>query len=138
MRRRIPMSNAPRMSFPETLTENQRLRRICELLSKAVVLDAASRIVSPAVAATEAAPRAASPEQLVAEAGSDITRIESYLALIGEASPAMIRETLGLPRMRIYRAAQRLLAAGSIVISGQTRTVTYRLSHARAAKFSLN
>lgn len=132
------MSNAPRIPFPETLTEDQRLRRICELLSKAVVLDAASRVLSPTVASIEATPRASSPEQLVAEAGSDVTRIESYLALIGEASPAMIRETLGLPRMRIYRAAQRLLAAGRIVVSGQTRTVTYRLSSARVATFSLN
>ena len=132
------MTNVSRISTSDALTEDQRISRICELLSKAVVLDAASRIVSPAAAAAEAAPRATSPEQSIAECGSDIARIESYLALMGEASPAMIRETLGLPRMRIYRAAQRLLAAGSIVVSGQTRMVTYRLSPARAAKFSLN
>ncbi len=135
---RSSISEPSRFSLIDTLPEDQRIRRICELLSKAMVLDAASRIVSPAAVAAEAIPRTTSPEQVIAESGSDLGRIESYLALIGEASPAMIRETLGLPRMRIYRAAQRLLVAGKIVISGQTRTVTYRLSPEHAAKFSLN
>lgn len=131
------MSEPSRISLLDPLPEDQRIRRICELLSKAMILDAASRIVSSAAVAAEAIPRATSPEQVIAESGSDLARIGSYLALIGEASPAMIRETLGLPRMRIYRAAQRLLAAGKIVISGQTRTVVYRLSSAQTAKFSL-
>jgi hypothetical protein len=132
------MNHPSRISPTDEPPEEQRIRRICELLSKALVLDAASRIVSPAVIAAEATPRTTSPEQTIAESSSDLTRIESYLALIGEASPAMIRETLGLPRMRIYRAAQRLLGTGKIVISGQTRTVTYRLSSGQAARCNVN
>jgi hypothetical protein len=131
--------NHPLLIAPtDALPDEQRIRRICELLSKAMILDVAGRIVSPAAAAAEAIPKTTRPEQLVAETGSDVARIESYLALIGEASPAMIRETLGLPRMRIYRAAQRLLAAGTIMVSGQTRTVTYRLSAAPTEKLSHN
>ncbi len=132
------MSHPSRTPPTDALPDDQRIRRICELLSKAMILDAVGRIVSPTVATAEAAPKAILPEQVVVETGSDVARIESYLVLIGEASPAMIRETLGLPRMRIYRAAQRLLAAGTIMVSGQTRTVTYRLSAAPTEKLSHN
>lgn len=132
------MNHPSRIAPTDALPDDQRIRRICELLSKAMILDVASRIASPAAMAAEAIPKTTLPEQLVAETGSDVARIESYLALIGEASPAMIRETLGLPRMRIYRAAQRLLAAGTIMVSGQTRTVTYRVRQAQAEKCSHN
>jgi len=132
------MNHPSRIAPTDVLPDDQRIRRICELLSKAMILEVAGRIVSPAAAAAESAPKLNLPEQLVAETGSDVARIESYLALIGEASPAMIRETLGLPRMRIYRAAQRSLAAGTITVSGQTRTVTYRLNPPQAQKRSHN
>ena len=132
------MNHPSRIASTDALPDDQRIRRICELLSKAMILDAAGRIVSAAVVAAEGAPNVTMPEQVVAETGSDVARIESYLALVGEASPAMIRETLGLPRMRIYRAAQRALAAGEITVSGQTRTVTYRLNSPQVQKRSHN
>ena len=102
--------------------DEQRLGRICELLSKLVVADWADRVV------TESPASSAPPARLPAADKSDRQRVMDYLALVGgQATPAMIRATLGLPRMRLYRAVQPMLASGRIVATGHTSTISYRL-----------
>lgn len=114
-------------------SEEARLARICELLSKAVVRDWASRIVVEE-------PRTGSPAAPLPSAGttSDARRILDYLALVGEADAASIRETLGLSKMRVYRAISPLVAAGRVVAKGLSRQTCYSLSAAEAAKFARN
>lgn len=81
------------------LSEEQRLRRICELLSKAVVADWTERIVRDRVT-----DRPTAGEMAPKSEPTDRQRILSYLELVGHATPSSIRATLGLPRMRLYRA----------------------------------
>jgi hypothetical protein len=115
------------------LSDEQRLGRICELLSKAVVADWTEQIV-----------REAPTNRLVIEEGApkaevtDRQRIVGYLALVGHATPSSIRATLGLPRMRLYRAVQPMLANGRLVASGHTSTITYRLVPGRGVDPGLN
>jgi hypothetical protein len=105
------------------LTEEQRLKRICELLSKAVVADWAGQITS-SLPKNPPAPGVITPH---ADA-SDRQRILDYLALVGgPATPSHIRATLGLPRMRLYRAVQPMLASGRLRASGHTSTIAYSL-----------
>ncbi|MBC7367470.1 MAG: hypothetical protein H7343_11785 [Undibacterium sp.] len=115
------------------LTEGQRLNRICELLSKAVVRDWASRIVVERGAG--GAPE--EPCAPMAEA-SDGARVLSYLSLVGEASSALIRETLGLSKMRVYRAVHSLIRSGRVTAKGRSRMTTYALSRTEASKVTLN
>ena len=71
------------------LSEEQRLSRICELLSKAVVADWTEQIV-------RAGPtnRPAAGEDLPKVEATDRQRIVSYLALVGgHATPSLIRAT---------------------------------------------
>lgn len=115
------------------LSEGQRLNRICELLSKAVVRDWASRIVDardPRGAPVELRPP-------LSEA-SDGARILSYLALVGEAGAPLIRETLGLSKMRVYRAIHPLIRCGRVAVKGHNRMTTYALSQMEASKVGLN
>lgn len=113
-----------RSSPASGLTEQERLSRICELLSKAVVADYVGEIVQT----QPAAPRPAA-QKLPATDASDRKRVLSYLALVGgRATPGLIRATLGLPRMRLYRAVQPMLANGRLVASGHTNTIEYSLA----------
>lgn len=106
------------------LTEQERLSRICELLSKAVVADWAGEVVR-----LKSAPSRSDPLKLPATDASDRERILRYLALVGgRATPGLIRATLGLPRMRLYRAVQPMLANGRLVASGRTNTIEYSLA----------
>lgn len=115
------------------LSEEQRLNRICELLSKAVLRDWASRIVDE-----RGVGRAPEETQFPMSEASDRTRILSYLSLVGEASSALIRETLGLSKMRVYRAIHPLVLSGRVTANGQSRRRTYALSQAEASKVTLN
>lgn len=117
---------------PGGLSEGQRLNRICELLSKAVVGDWASRIVGARD------PRGAQVEPRPLSETSDEARILSYLALIGEAGAPLIRETLGLSKMRVYRAIQPLVRCGRVAVKGHNRMTTYALSQIEASKVGLN
>lgn len=112
------------------LSEGQRLNRICELLSKAVVRDWANRIVVGRCVSEE-------PRVPMAEA-SDGARILSYLSLVGEAGAPLIRETLGLSKMRVYRAIHPLVRCGRVAVKGHNRMTTYALSQIEASKVGLN
>lgn len=105
------------------VSEEQRLSRICELLSKLVVADWADRV------AAENAPSKTSPVRPPSADRSDRQRVVDYLVLVGgQATPTTIRATLGLPRMRLYRAVQPMLASGRLVATGHTNTLSYRLA----------
>lgn len=112
---------------PGTIPD-KRMNRICQLLSKAVLRDWTSRVV------VEDRPAEKVDRRLGGSEAADGARILAYLGLIGEASPATIRETTGLARMRVYRALQPLLADGRIVALGMGRTTRYRVSYSEAAK----
>lgn len=130
------MRNAVAKSFvptPDGLSEGQRLNRICELLSKAVVRDWANRIV------VERGTSGASEEPRVPIVEApDGARILSYLSLVGEAGAPLIRETLGLSKMRTYRAVHSLVTSGRVIAKGHSRMTTYVLSGAEASKVTLN
>ena len=116
----------PALLEPKQLSEPQRLRRIAELLCKAIVLTEASRAVQPEARPIDSDGPVVLPSFRDASSGDD--RILNYLAFVGTASPAVIRSSLGLSRTSTHRALRRLSSAGNIVASGQTRGVAYRLS----------
>ena len=115
------------------LSEEQRISRICELLSKAVVADWTERAVRRGATNSMSA-EAEMPQAEV----SDRQRILNYLALVGNATPSSIRETLGLPRMRLYRAVQPMLARGRLIKSGNTSTISYSLAQGKGMQLGLN
>ena len=117
----------------DQLSAQQRMRRICELLSKAVVRDCASRIT---VANTRVT--VSREVRSLGRDASDRDRVLNYIALVGEARTTVIRETLGLSRVQLHRAIQPLVASGRVVASGQSRATAYRLSEREAAKAALN
>jgi biotin operon repressor len=108
------------------VTDAGRLRRIAELLCKAIVLTEASQAVQAGSCRTNSDVPVASPSLRDPSSGDD--RILNYLAFVGTASPAVIRSSLGLSRTSTHRALRRLSSAGNVVASGQTRGVVYRLS----------
>jgi hypothetical protein len=108
--------------------DTQRLRRIGELLCKAVMLaeaDRALQVPPEKVELRDTTPLVALPDPRVA---ADDNRIVDYLGLVGTAAPAGIRGTLGLSRSGLHRAMRRLAAAGCVVSTGNTRGVVYRLN----------
>lgn len=119
------MLQQSRLLAADVLPETKRMERICKLLAKAVLLDAASRIISP----EPQDPRAPKsfPISVSTQNKADAARIEAYLALVGAVSPSTIQTSLGLSRMRVYRAAQRLVSSGRLTVTGRTRAVIYRL-----------
>jgi hypothetical protein len=54
-------------------------------------------------------------------------RVIKYLARVGEASPAILRTVIQLPRTSAYRVLNGLVESGRIVSDGQTRALVYRL-----------
>ncbi len=118
-----------------TLTDAQRVRRIAELLCKAIVTSEAAAVLIETNAREDA------PVVEGATTGQpDENRVLGYLGLAGEASPLSIRLALGLSRSKVYRILQRLNGDGQIVASGQTRSISYRLSRAEPPldKIALN
>jgi DNA-binding IclR family transcriptional regulator len=69
---------------------------------------------------------------------SDGARILSYLALVGEGGAPLIRETLGLSKMRVYRAIHPLVRCGRVTVKGRNRMTTYALSQTEASKVVFN
>jgi hypothetical protein len=121
------------------LTEAQRLRRVAELLCKAIVLAEVKRVVEPVhVADGDDNPGHCSARPN--DTGSEEIRILDYLELRGRGSPVSIREALGLSRSATYRALHRLTVAGHVIPSGQTRMLAYQLNKAEPCpqKIGLN
>lgn len=130
------MSSDTRDSFvlvAPYLSDEQRMNRICQLLSKAVVSDWSSRLAETPRQPTESN----LPRNRLGES-SDEERIIGYLSLVGGANAALIRETLGLSKMRVYRALQPLLMSGRVAASGRSRMTSYALTCAEVRKIVLN
>lgn len=113
-----------------SMTREQRIHRIAELLCKMVVLAEADRAVR-SLAQDDAEPTHAAMAQ---KASAEDDRVLAYLRVAGQASPFSIRTTLGLSRSSTYRAFARLSLSGQIVSSGHTRSVVYRLNQAAPAR----
>ncbi len=121
------------------LTNDERRRRVAELLCKAISLSEAKRVVEAPRSCGEvfaSAPVTKTPDDV----GSDEHRILDYLELAGRGSPAAIRDALGLSRSTTYRALHRLTVAGHIRPSGKTRGLAYQLNDAEPPphKIALN
>lgn len=114
---------------PLASSDAGRRRRIAELLCKATLLAEAS----DAVTATEGA---GGFDTLEKESTAITTRDEEsdqilqFLSVVREASPAMIRESLGVSRSAVYRALRRLSREQLVISEGQTRLLVYRLNQA--------
>lgn len=129
---RPEIANSPALASLH-LSEEQRMNRICQLLSKAVVCDWSSRLVDERGSGVSPEASRFPPSE-----SSDGERILGYLSLVRVANAALIRETLGLSKMRVYRALQPLLVSGRVTAKGHSRTTTYALSRAEADKIVFN
>lgn len=121
------------------LTNDERRRRVAELLCKAISLSEAKRVVETPPSSGEVVvspPVTTTP----GDVGSDEHRILDYLELAGRGSPAAIREALGLSRSATYRALHRLTVVGHIRPGGKTRGLAYQLNSAEPPphKIALN
>jgi DNA-binding transcriptional ArsR family regulator len=111
------------------MTEASRRRRIAELLCKAILLAEAN----DAVAAVERAAGVdvpTDPDEATNERNEESDRVLQFLGVVREASPATIRESLGISRSTVYRALQRLSREQQVIAEGQTRMIVYRLNQA--------
>lgn len=114
---------------PTGMTESSRRRRIAELLCKAILLAEAN----DAVAAAERAAGVdvpTEPDVATNERSEESDRVLQFLSVVREASPATIRESLGISRSTVYRALQRLSREQQVIAEGQTRMLVYRLNQA--------
>ncbi len=105
----------------DTMPVDERLRRIAELLGKAVLLTEAKRM-------TQSRPSPNNTRKGKEWDGTQTDhRILSYLSVSGEATPLVIRSALGLPRTTAYRSFHRLENAGHIAGRGRAKALIYRL-----------
>ncbi len=107
--------------------EAQRIHRIAELLSKAVMLAEAKRMVQP-VGVQECQPPGVQSGRRRARKWND-QRVLRYIQTAGQASPVAIRTALGLSRSAAYRSLTRLSVDGEVTIAGgQGSLLVYRLN----------
>ena len=102
----------------------RRRRRIAWLLHKAIV-------DSSAVAAVELRSPETYEGKIASSWGddsSDAARVVRFLQVIGEASPACIRDSLGLSRSGSFRVLQALAHSRVISTRGRTRNLVYCLN----------
>jgi len=116
------------MNPTEHLSEEERLRRIAELLSKGVTLmlmreaekkarSLDTRTALPSVTRFQ-------PTQAF-DAGSQA--VVDFLYRVGSASPKQVQANLGLPRSSTSRRLIDLESRGVIMRAGRTRSVRYEL-----------
>lgn len=123
----MSMTVGTNVSRPVAITEGERLRRIAELLCKAILLSDSRGVVH---GRPQGEQTAETNELLVGPDNDETNRVFGYLQLTEAASPLSIRSALGLSRSAAYRALQRLSHQGQIVASGHTRSIIYRLNQA--------
>ncbi|KAB2911754.1 MAG: hypothetical protein F9K30_21515 [Dechloromonas sp.] len=124
----------------ENVSDDERLRRIAELLCKAILpMQASEAVATPAAGQSKDEPVKHPAFVDPHEVGED-NRVLSYLRFVGHASPAQIRGTLGLSRTGTHRVLFRLSRSGKIAASGRTRNILYQLSQSApcADKILLN
>lgn len=121
------------------MTEPSRRRRIAELLCKAILLaEADDAVVAAERAAGVEVPTV--PDEETNERSEESDRVLQFLSVVRAASPATIRESLGISRSTVYRALQRLSREQQVIAEGQTRMLVYRLNQAEPPpeKIALN
>lgn len=109
----------------QCLTDGDRLKRIGDILCAAILAHCPPMCESEGV-------REGDIEQdrtpLVGRRGmTPEDRVLDYLSKVGEASPAILRTVIHLPRTSAYRVINGLVETGRIRGTGQTRTLVYRL-----------
>lgn len=114
---------------PITSNDVSRRRRIAELLCKAMLLVEASDAVATAEGAAGFDPLERESTAITTR-DEESDQILQFLSVVREASPAMIRESLGVSRSAVYRALRRLSREQRVVSEGQTRMLVYRLNQA--------
>ena len=107
------------------LSDQERLRRIGELIATAVVrYRRRQRTTLPQAAAASSGTRI-DPAQLVGDETEK--RLMRYLGGAGAATPHELVEVLGLSRTTVTRKLARLRKVGLVVVSGRTKGASYRL-----------
>jgi len=106
-------------------TDRERLKRIGDILCTAILAEGA-----PLHEPDEAGVGPVEQEQvpLLGRRGmAPEDRVVDYLAKVGEASPAILRAVLQMPRTSAYRVINGLVESGRLMGDGQTRALVYRL-----------
>jgi CRP-like cAMP-binding protein len=107
------------------LPETERIRRIGELIGKAVLLYRRDLRAAGRVEALVATREPGGPAALVDDAIEQ--RVVEYLARIGSASPHDLCVALGHTRTTVSRKLARLRNAGVLKASGKTKAIRYSL-----------
>lgn len=74
----------------------------------------------------EASPAARSVSVACPDVGLPAESIMRYLRACPEASPLVIRSTLGLSRSMTYRSLRQLQVCGMVEVFGRTKSLVYR------------
>ena len=98
-----------------TASEQASLRRIGELLARAVSRKCRDEELARARQARPGLPEDADP-------------ILVFVAEVGECSPKDVRERFSLSRTTAFRRLSRLVDAGQLEKSGSTNAIRYRLA----------
>jgi CRP-like cAMP-binding protein len=113
------------------IPEAERIRRIGELIGKAVLLYRHDLRAAGRVEALVATREPGGPSALVDDAIEQ--RVVEYLARIGSASPHDLCVALGHTRTTVSRKLARLRNAGILKASGKTKAIRYSLRTAFSA-----
>jgi len=107
------------------LSDQERLRRIGELIASAVIRYRRRQRTTIAKARTVSSGTCVDPVDLV---GDEIEkRLVRYLAGVSAATPHELSEVLDLSRSTVTRKLSRLRTAGLVTVSGRTKGATYKL-----------
>jgi len=108
-------------------SEQERLKRIADILCSAILAEGRS-IEEPGESVDEDRDQSRLPEPVPVQRSTiPEDKVVNYLSKVGEASPAILRAVLQLPRTNAYRVIDGLVESGRIVSEGQTRALVYRL-----------
>jgi hypothetical protein len=107
--------------------EQERLKQIAEILCTAILANGPFS-EEPGGSVAEEGDQGRLLVPVPAQQGNvPEDKVVNYLSKVGEASPAILRAVLQLPRTSAYRVIDGLVGSGRIVSEGQTRALVYRL-----------
>jgi len=107
------------------LSDQERLRRIGELIATAVIRYRRRQRTTIAKAGTVSPGTCVDPVDLV---GDEIEkRLVRYMGGVSAATPHELSEVLDLSRSTVTRKLSRLRMAGLVTVSGRTKGATYKL-----------
>ena len=113
--------------FPQQidLSDQERLRRIGELIATAVIRYRRRQRTTLAKAGAASSGTRIDPVELVGNETEK--RLVRYLVGAGAATPHELGEVLDLSRSTVTRKLARLRKAGLVTVSGRTKGATYKL-----------